>query len=329
MPHLTSRVLFASIPVLIALCMPASTGKLIAAGTNRQAGYGGVSFSYDPALAGGAKGRIVPEQKEGPNTALWQVHPQHIRFDFGSGPRDEADLLAPSVYVFPTNADYKGLVPDPQDEIWLPRIDRLKTVLSSYPDLSGVGSDVSNSGVKGEDLPYLPPVNAASQYIWKQRYLAFKSGSGVRYVTRFSQDASWVTREGTVYTFQGLTSDRKYYVSVVFPTFLTPAAGLAPPGQNQDPGAYNPGAVSTLNSADDPLYNPSLAALDEMVQSVVIGSNTTLGQKGGQTGNSNSTFPGMPRTGGQAGVADGWGLLLGAVLLATGLVCKKRGAYPT
>ena len=49
------------------------------------------------------------------------------------------------------------------------------------------------------------------------KYLDMKSGKGVRYLTQFNQGISPINNSELIYTFQGLTSDGKYYIAAVLP----------------------------------------------------------------------------------------------------------------
>ena len=49
------------------------------------------------------------------------------------------------------------------------------------------------------------------------QYLDFKSGTGVRFLTQFNNGMAPVNNHDLIYTFQGLTSDGKYYIAAVLP----------------------------------------------------------------------------------------------------------------
>ena len=48
------------------------------------------------------------------------------------------------------------------------------------------------------------------------KYLDFQNGSGVRYLLSYQEESSKESSTELFYTYQGLTTDRKYYVSFVF-----------------------------------------------------------------------------------------------------------------
>ena len=50
-------------------------------------------------------------------------------------------------------------------------------------------------------------------------YLSFRNGTGIRYITHYAQDVAPYTADSFFYTYQGLTSDGKNYVSATFPLY--------------------------------------------------------------------------------------------------------------
>lgn len=69
----------------------------------------------------------------------------------------------------------------------------------------------------GEYLPFLPLFNAHQVMHTSLQYLDFKNGTGLRYLTWFSQGIMPINNYELIYTNQGLTSDGKYYVAAVLP----------------------------------------------------------------------------------------------------------------
>jgi hypothetical protein len=110
-------------------------------------------------------------------------------------------------------------------------------------------------------------------YVHAER-LDFASGHGVRYMTLLESQPARPTRfDGLIYTYQGLTSDGKYYVSVILPILIShedaiqndleALARLPVPDWN--------GVAQGLSALGaDPLY-PSLADCDGLVRSLTVG----------------------------------------------------------
>jgi hypothetical protein len=109
-------------------------------------------------------------------------------------------------------------------------------------------------------IPVLPPAETIQLFCSQIRYLDFADGAGVRFVTRYAMEASPTTNENIFYTFQGLTSDSRYYIAVFYP--IT-AKGL--PGTEVILTTTN--FLNRLASAD---FTPDLAKLDDMLKSLRV-----------------------------------------------------------
>jgi hypothetical protein len=66
-------------------------------------------------------------------------------------------------------------------------------------------------------IPFLPLLNAAQDLQAQVTYLDFDGGSGVRFITHYGQEPRPYVNDELLYTFQGLSADGRYYVSVTFP----------------------------------------------------------------------------------------------------------------
>jgi hypothetical protein len=134
--------------------------------------------------------------------------PQHLSFTFLNSYADAEPLLQrqqlnletmPRIVVYPVAA-YSAV-----HHLARVQIEQLQALLAARPSTPG--------GL----LPYLPLHNAAQVFHSQVAYLTFTNGAGVRYVTAFSQEASPITNQQLIYTFQGLTDDGQYYVAAFFP----------------------------------------------------------------------------------------------------------------
>lgn len=65
------------------------------------------------------------------------------------------------------------------------------------------------------DIPDFPPNNASPSFISRFQYLAFRSGSGILFLTQYSNEMqpNPVNNEELTSVFQGLTKDGRYYVA--------------------------------------------------------------------------------------------------------------------
>jgi hypothetical protein len=230
----------------------------------------GVSFQYDPSLAAGVQSQLVNAFTE--DTGMDQLLvPQHLAYTFADSYTDDEPLLQrpqlnlttmPQIVVYPA-ADYAATQPMAQDQI-----DQLKDLLTAKP-----------SAPDGP-MPYLPLNNAAQVFNSQVAYLEFENGSGVRYVTAFSQDASPTTNEHLLYTFQGLTDDGDYYVAAFFPVTT---ADLPDTAQVDDWDAFNinyPTYVAETEAMINDLspldFTPNLTLLDDVVTSLQVEPDVDL-----------------------------------------------------
>jgi len=62
-------------------------------------------------------------------------------------------------------------------------------------------------------------------FIGKRKFLRFRNGRGVLFLTQYQQETLPVNNGALVCTFQGMTDDNAWYVSAVFPVA---APGLPP-----------------------------------------------------------------------------------------------------
>jgi hypothetical protein len=105
----------------------------------------------------------------------------------------------------------------------------------------------------------------------------FQNGNGIRFLACYAQAVLPVDSGCLFYTFQGLTSDRQYYLSVIFPVSLpaldTPEMVRAyeDASANFDEvkfGAYMKQVTDMINNAAPSDFTPDLTTLDQVVASV-------------------------------------------------------------
>lgn len=231
----------------------------VGSGKQVQAESGGASFAFDSQLATSAQGKTIPPTPVANEPALGGAAPQHIRFTFNDTPtQDFFDPRQPQVYVFPV----QGL--KPLDPMISQGVDELQQLVSTQP-------------VSVTQPIFVFPLIPASQVIRSQvKYLDFQNGKGVRFVTYYAQDVSPITSDRIFYTFQGLTSDGKSYVSV-FWTLGTPAlpndVNVTLAAKDYDAFAkqydtYLANTITLLDSLPEGGFEPNLMLLDNLVRSI-------------------------------------------------------------
>lgn len=196
----------------------------------------------------------VPAQTE---TDFLSV-PAHTRLNLAGYPVAPAFHEA-QVNVFPVEA-YRAL-----DDNASERIDQLQDLLERRP-----------ARVEGP-LPFLPVWNAAQTMAVKFAYVEFSNGSGVRYLAQYGQSAWPINNEDLFYTFQGLTADGEYYLSVVLPVTHPdlPPDGDSYIGEEYDAfiasyAQYLEEVVDQLEDSASKSYHPRLTELDAVIETLSV-----------------------------------------------------------
>ena len=222
-----------------------------------QADFGGVTFTYDPQIASSVSGQEIAAVNEGQG-APWEVQPATITFSFDGYPVSESDHT-PDILIFPVT-DFEKMSDSAATEIA-----DLRQVIAEHPQT-----------FQGKGLPFLPPWNAAQVFHTKVSYFPFSNGQGVRYLTMYAQDFATVNNKVLFYTYQGLTSDGKYYISAILPVtnaILAPDQTI-PGGDfekfSQNIKAYIADMQVKLDAQPDNAFVPSLTMLDDMIKSIAI-----------------------------------------------------------
>lgn len=218
--------------------------------------FEGVRIALDPAVASGAFGELIAENAGSADGPYWEVAPEHVRIALDGYPLKQT-FHQPVMYVYPVEG-FRNLN-TPAGEM----IQEFSGQLASRP------SDPLQ-------MPFLPIVNAGRVFSSNTRYIEFKNGSGVRYLTELAQYVAPINNKDLFYTFQGLTSDGKFYVSIILPvghpSLLASADDLSAEEFEaiaNDPSYYSRMAEE-LSAQPDESFVPDLAKLDAMIASLEI-----------------------------------------------------------
>lgn len=218
--------------------------------------FEGVSFAANPDLTGAPNGIRIAEYSGANDGPYWAILPEYTRIALEGYPLTQ-NALKPVIAVYPV-ADYRRLSEPAGQEL-----DQLANLLASRQ-------------AEARQMPFLPVMNAGQVYHSNVRYLDFQNGSGVRYLTVLAQYPAPVNNEDLFYTFQGLTSDGRYFVSVILPvnhpSLPASPAALSTSDMEQiskDP-SYYPGMNASLSAMPDESFTPDLAKLDALVTSLLI-----------------------------------------------------------
>ena len=215
-----------------------------------------VSFVLDPTVAASASGQHLTETPNSPDNPYWESHPEYVSIALDGYPLSQT-TLQPLIAVYPIS-DYRR-ISDQAGKI----LDKLGDVLVLKP-------------TDEQQMPLLPLINAGQVFHSNVKYLDFQNGSGVRYLAVLAQYPAPVNNEDLFYTYQGLTSDGRYLVSIILPvsqSSLPMSANALPVSKLEsiakDP-AYYGNMAGKLNALADGDFVPDLASLDALVASLMI-----------------------------------------------------------
>lgn len=145
---------------------------------------------------------------------------------------------------------------------WAPMFPKAKQV-DFNKRLDGLKKAIAAKSSKGlESIPILPESDGAEFLHAQENYLKFNNGlgSGVSFISVYGNGDPPVNESDFFYTFQGITSDNKYYVSFFWPIKAT---GLPKDLPLEKSKAY----VQKLARAK---FSPSLEVLDKVVSSITL-----------------------------------------------------------
>jgi hypothetical protein len=239
--------------------VPAATAvPTIMPATMGTADFNGVTFNYDLALAQQITTTTVPGENAGPDGPYWATFPAYDEFNLVGYPSQNS-YHKPHLAIYSVD-EFSNLNAAAKEQI-----DQLKQLLGDAP-----GSP--------DKIPLIPIFNAAQVFRSQVKYLNFQSGQGVRFVTQYDQAIIPINNQETFYTFQGLTSDGRYYIAAILPvaTGTLPATGELSQDQMQTFSTadgfenYLSQTVQTLNGLSASDFTPNLDLLDALIKSVRV-----------------------------------------------------------
>jgi hypothetical protein len=215
-----------------------------------------LSFFLNSTLAKAAKCETIPASG-GPDAMPFETYPLYTKVTLTSyllGNR----MMQPVISVFSV-PDYAALLPDTVN----PAVSALQTLLGG--------------GTAGGDMPILPVQNARQLFITQSALLGFQSGNGIGFVTQYAQAYVPINNHDLFFSFQGLTSDGQYWVSVILPiTHPSLWDTRGDPSNtvygviNDNPDAYYSQQATDLNSKGPRTFIPMLTLLTDLVESILI-----------------------------------------------------------
>lgn len=230
-----------------------------------QVSHNRVRFSFNAALADG----VSVTQYAASNGEAGMPSPAFTEFSFDG--YSEGDYLNQaiqprlSIYRIEDFGDYPE---------YITQLDDLSAILSQRPDLNAYA--IANPGVlDAKVLPFLPIVPASQAMRALPQYVEVGGVRGIRYLVYLVQAPNPILEGAVFYTFQGITDDGQYYVSVMLPV----NTGVLP---TEEPTAVDPNTwvagygdyladfLGRITAGGGEGFNPSLETLDALVQSVNV-----------------------------------------------------------
>jgi len=225
----------------------------------RTVSYRGIRMQYDRSIASTVRGAVVPAmQGHTPDLDI----PEHLRFIFDEIALSSVpDPREPQLLIFPID-DFRLLDSKRADTL----LDALNELLIEKPlDLN-------------QQIQLMPQITGEAIAQIHARYLRFAHGEGVRFLTAYSDETGALHNESLFYTFQGLSSDKKFYISMFFPVEIQETLNTseqdtsgedsitAEDKQEEDPFDW----VNLLEKMPDRSFSPNLNLLDSMIKSLEL-----------------------------------------------------------
>jgi hypothetical protein len=264
----------------------------------KQVSYGGVSFQVDAALATEIKSETVAASLDGKPSDLW---PEHVAFTLVGYPRprrvpsDFPQLRVFSIERFreAVETGYRDLAKGggfkPEDS-WTSEFDEevrvLKALLTAKPNQSAVQSFLKRIRHRtdfNKGMPFLPMWEAQQAFVSNIRYVNFRNGKGVLFLTQWDTETSQITNDGLEYAFQGITNDGKYHVYAEFsvsapvlpngdePTVLAwNEKNYLLPHQSREYQDYARRVVAQLRALRSDQFQPKLESLERLIGSLEV-----------------------------------------------------------
>jgi len=220
--------------------------------------FGNFQFDMPAYLAQDVNYTIVPAVLEGDNAFPGDIQPEYLSITFDGYVIPDA-FHSPEIRVYPV-ADFMEISQAATD-----KFEHLNTLLQTRP------VNISYNTV----LPFIPFWNAGQVFNAQAKFVDFKSGSGIRFLSMYAQAVYPVDNYNIFFTYQGISTDNTYYISMVLPI-----NSAALPMHAADPANYEAfinnfstylaETSAVLNSEAPDRFTPSLNVLDAMIASMRI-----------------------------------------------------------
>ncbi len=153
------------------------------------------------------------------------------------------------------------------------RVEQLQSLLDKRPDLKPYIATARSASEN--NLPFLPVYPAGQVLRARPAYVDTAAVKGISYVTVYQEAAEPLLSNSLTYTFQGISTDGKLYISATFKltTSLFPAnvaADFDAAFFASRYGEYMAKSTALVDRAAPTEFTPSLTTLDALIQSISI-----------------------------------------------------------
>jgi putative hemolysin len=212
--------------------------------------YRGISFMYSPTLAREVLGTWV----EAAPAMAGDMIPAHREMVF-------ADYLLANVFHQPRLTVYP-VADFAEGSASAASATQLRDLLAQRP-------------VDPPSVPKLPLWNAGEMMRAQLAWLDFGDGAGVRYLSQYGQAYLPINNREMFYTYQGLTTDGRYYVALILPVShpeLPPDEMIVGDPQSfvDNYDAFQADVEQWLESQPADAFVPDLNLLDALVTSLLV-----------------------------------------------------------
>ena len=213
----------------------------------------GVQFYFNDLLAESITVNVNPGEYDA--NSPWWSKPEHRECIFNNWVLVDAFHTA-AIRVYPV-ADYQAI-----NENVSGGLDGLTIAFESQP--------ADHAGLRVPDL-----YNAGQLFQAQVKYMDFQNGAGARWLSQYGQAYSTIGWPHLFYTFQGITEDGQYYVSLILPvnhpSLPHPNNVTMDDAFAENYDSYAEATALQLNGESDNSFVPSLVLLDQLVESLLVG----------------------------------------------------------
>lgn len=220
-----------------------------------------LSFYLDPSLGSDTECKAVPESSSSDIPMDIFTYPAHTELIVNDYPLTHTQAIT-MIYIYPVDR-FSELLPDV-----LPR------------RVADLQSFISGGALSSPALPFLPPMPLIQVFFSQETVLSFDGGQGVRYITQYNEIDNTINNKAIFYTFQGLTEDGMYWVTVTLPisnpilpdnnSFPPPPEGFTEETWSQNYDSYVREVKSALDVQAPGSFSPTINILDDLVRSINI-----------------------------------------------------------